>query len=364
MNTIGIDMSMDTFHAAFDDTEVRIFKNTKDGIKDFFTILKNKNCTQSDTVIGTESTGVYHLLFCTELKKKGWHIKVINPILTHKMIANTLRRIKTDRTDALAIRRAVLTGVGYLFTDTPEVLALKALVQEREALCRMRAETKQRIHAHGKRREASGIKFHDSFRGVLKLLSYEIEEIEGKMSKYVPETQMLLRTIPGVGKVSAAALVAYIGDVKRFSTPEKLTAYLGLDCRVHESGVSIKGKGYMTKRGNTYLRFVLFNAASVAKRKNPHLKAYFEKKIKEGKHYFSALCAVERKLVHLIFAVWTRGTPYQQRNWVKEKARPRLRPGYLKQLKGQEFCFVAKGKQFRPRPNVRRAKHPPAIPTK
>ena len=91
-------------------------------------------------------------------------------------------------------------------------------------------------------------------------------------------------------------------------------AFIGLDPRVHQSGTSILGKGYMTKRGNTYLRWILFNAAFIARQKNPDLKTYFEKKIKEGKHYFIASCAVERKLVHLIYAVWTRGTPYEYKN--------------------------------------------------
>ena len=169
------------------------------------------------------------------------------------------------------------------------------------------------MHAHNIRAKASGLKLHDSFSGSIKLLSYEIREIERRMSRYVPDTQKLLRTIPGIGALSAAALVAHVGDITRFESPEKLVAYIGLDSRVHQSGTSIHGKGYITKRGNKYLRFILFNAAFIARQKNPTLKSYFEKKVKEGKHYYSALCAVERKLVHLIFAVWTRGTPFEKR---------------------------------------------------
>jgi transposase len=128
--------------------------------------------------------------------------------------------------------------------------------------------------------------------------------------QYAPDTQALLRSIPGIGTTSAAALVAFVGDIHRFSSPEKLVAYIGLDCRVHESGTSIHGKGYLTKRGNKYLRHVLFNAAFIARQHNPALRRYHAKKLAEGKHYFSAMCAVERKLVHLIYAVWKRGTPY------------------------------------------------------
>ena len=113
--------------------------------------------------------------------------------------------------------------------------------------------------------------------------------------------------------MTAATLVAHVGDVRRFSSPEKLVAYIGLDCRVHQSGTSIHGKGYLSKRGNRHLRCMLFNAAFIARQKNPDLKRYFEKKLSEGLHYTKALCAVERKLVHLIYAVWTRGTPFENR---------------------------------------------------
>ena len=306
-------MSKDTFHAAFDDIRVEIFDNTVSGIKQFISVIMKEGSTRDTTVIGTESTGVYHLLLSQQLKQDNWNIKVINPIHTHRMIDSSLRRVKTDKHDALSIRRTLLTGVGYTYTDTPDILALKTLVQERESLCKMRASTKQRMHAHKIREKASLLNLHDSFSGPLKLLSYEIREIEKMMNGYLPDTQGLLRSIPGVGKVTAGTLVATIGDIHRFSNPEKLVAYVGLDPRVHQSGTSIHGKGYISKRGNRYLRYILFNAAFIAKRRNPLLKKYFEKKIGEGKHYFSALVATERKLIHLIYAVWTRGTPFEVR---------------------------------------------------
>lgn len=309
MNTIGIDVSKDTFHAAFDDVRVEVFKNTEAGILKFITRLSNP----LDTLIGCESTGVYNLLLCEILRSRGWDIKVINPMITHRMIDTSLRHVKTDKHDALAIRKTLLTGAGYTYTDTPEILALKALVQEREALCRMKAETKQRIHAHKIRSEAANLEFHDTFGGTIKLLTYEMKEIEKKLSEYVPHTQQLLRSIPGIGTVTAAALVAYIGDIKKFPSAEKLTAYIGLDPRVHQSGTSIYGKGYISKKGNRYLRYMLYNATFIARQKNTDLKRYFEKKKSEGMHYTKALCATERKLVHLIWAVWTRGTPFENR---------------------------------------------------
>jgi transposase len=313
MNAIGVDMSKDTFHACFDTDDIEIFENTKRGINKFIHHLISYNFESSETKVGVEATGAYHLLFAETLRKEGWQIIVINPLITNRLNKTSLRKVKNDRVDSRTVRQAIILGHGYRYTDTPEILRLKTLVQERMGLKRMHAECLQRRHAHSYKERAIEIPVPDCFQSVAANLRKEIKALERQMVAVLPETQTLLRSIPGIGALSAAALVAYVGDINRFDSPEKLTAYIGLDCRVHESGTSIHGKGYLTKRGNKYLRSVLFNAAFIAQRRNPELKKFFEKKIKEGKHHFVALCAVERKLVHLIFAVWTRGTPFEQR---------------------------------------------------
>lgn len=313
MQYIGIDMSKDTFHVAFDSDLVLIFKNSKEDIARFIKKMKSLGLAKGETMLGVEATGVYHLLLSEILRSSGWKIKIINPLLTHKMISSTLRRVKTDHHDALAIRKTLMAGAGYAYTDTPDILELKTLVQEREALVKVRADMKRRIHAHSFKAKAAGVVLKDNFKGVMKALTVQIKDIEKDMLTSLPEIQKLLQSIPGIGTTTSATLVACVGDIKRFSCPEKLVAYIGLDPRVHQSGTSVHGKGYISKRGSSSLRHTLFNAAFIARQKNPDLKAYFEKKVKEGKHYFSALCAVERKLVHLIWAVWTRGTPFVKR---------------------------------------------------
>lgn len=313
MNTVGIDMSKDTFHACFDIDDIEIFDNTKRGINKFIHRLESSNFESSETKIGVEATGAYHLLFAEVLRKEGWQIIVINPLITNRLNKTSLRKVKNDCVDSRTVRQAIILEHGYRYTDTPEILRLKTLVQERMGLKRMHAECLQRRHAHSYKERAIEIPVPDCFQSVAANLCKEIKALERQMIMVLPEVQTLLRSIPGIGILSAAALVAYVGDINRFNSPEKLTAYIGLDCRVHQSGTSIHGKGYITKRGNKYLRSVLFNAAFIAQRRNPELKKFFEKKIKEGKHHFVALCAVERKLIHLIFAIWTRGTPFEQR---------------------------------------------------
>lgn len=313
MQAIGVDMSKDSFHACFEAGVVEVFANTFRGIKKFIRTVERLGHERAHTRIGVEATGAYHLLFAETLRVDGWTVVVINPLLAARFGRMNLRGVKTDRVDAGTIRAAVLADHGYPYTDTPDILKLKTLVQQRMGLKRMHAECQQRHHAHTYKERASSLPIPDHFQGVQALLLKEIKTVDRQIASVASETQTLLRSIPGIGTLSAASLVAYVGDINRFSSPEKLVAYLGLDCRIRESGTSIHGKGHLTKRGNKQLRAVLFNAAFIAQRYNPDLKAFFEKKLAEGKHHFVALCAVERKLVHLVYAVWKRGTPYEKR---------------------------------------------------
>ncbi|MBI2463456.1 IS110 family transposase, partial [Candidatus Peregrinibacteria bacterium] len=140
-------------------------------------------------------------------------------------------------------------------------------------------------------------------------LDQKIKALDIILRKYHPHLQKLLKSIPGIGPQTAVTLLSEIGDIKRFQSPEKLVAYIGLDPRVHLSGTSIHGKGYITKRGNKLLRTRLYNAASVAVLHPNIFQDFFQKKRSEGKFYRVAR-AVMRKMVHVIHAVWSRGTPF------------------------------------------------------
>jgi transposase len=201
MTAIGIDMSKSTFHAAFDDSTVRIFKNSEAGIDSFVAALSAEGITSDGTAIGVEATGAYHLQFCSRFRNLGWRIVVINPLETHHVMAvASLRKLKTDRKDALRIRTMAALGHGYLYTDTDDVFGLKTLVVEREGLVAMRTQTKGRMEAHAAKQRAITKPLHDSSARILAVLRKGIYGIERQFERYDPETQTLLRSIPGVGE--------------------------------------------------------------------------------------------------------------------------------------------------------------------
>lgn len=313
MRYIGIDMSKDTFHAAFDAKHIIAFENTQEGIRYFMRTLEEKKYIKSKTRISVESTGVYHLPLAATFSRQDWSISVINPLISSRAIQHdSLRRIKTDKKDARVIQALAKQGNGYIYRDTDEIRKLQALCAQRTAIVHMRAQCKQRLHAMAVRAEAIEGGVSEPYTALIKNLTNEIRSLEKSMTKTAEETQKLLRSIPGIGITTSAMLVGYIGSIERFETTDQLAAYIGIDTRVYQSGTSIHGKGYISKRGNKPLRSILFSAAFIAQRHDPELRAYYVKKRSEGKHHFVVLCAIERRIINRIFAVWKRGTPYEK----------------------------------------------------
>lgn len=119
-----------------------------------------------------------------------------------------------------------------------------------------------------------------------------------------------ITSIPGVGMPTGAAILSEIGDISRFDSEDKLIAYAGIDATVHQSGQFQGTKMHMSMRGSPYLRLALWQAASMALQHNDELRAYYDKKIAEGKAHGTALGAVCRKLLIRIYVVLKENRPY------------------------------------------------------
>ncbi|OAB38586.1 transposase [Paenibacillus macquariensis subsp. defensor] len=123
-------------------------------------------------------------------------------------------------------------------------------------------------------------------------------------------TYHLLRTIPGVGPLTAAMLIAEIGDIKRFPSVKQLTAFAGLDSAVHESGSFKSKKNRISKRGSSYLRTALYQATVCAISTQIHgprnsiLFQFYQQKRAEGKPAKVAIVATSHKLLRIIFGMW------------------------------------------------------------
>ncbi len=100
-------------------------------------------------------------------------------------------------------------------------------------------------------------------------------------------------------------ILGEIGDIHRFSKPNQLLAFAGLDPSVNESGTFKAKHTRMSKRGSKVLRYALINAAHNVVKNNATFKAYYDKKMAEGRTHYNALGHCAGKLVRIIFKMMT-----------------------------------------------------------
>ena len=144
----------------------------------------------------------------------------------------------------------------------------------------------------------------------LALLEQQLDELDAQIETIMDRLPQYITSIPGVGSVTGAIILAEIGDVHRFAAPEKLVAYAGIDPVVYQSGQFEATNTRMSKRGSPYLRHALWQAAFAASRFDPQLRDYYQRKRAEGKAHGTALGALCRKLLHRIYIILKEERPY------------------------------------------------------
>lgn len=159
----------------------------------------------------------------------------------------------------------------------------------------------------------NSIGFHDecsdllisSYIKVIKSLEEQIESYESKISTIIKELNPSILTIPGIGELSAASILAEYGEISNFSSPAKMLAFAGLEPSINESG-TLEFNGKMVKHGSGHLRYVLMNSSLTLLKFNPTFYDFYLKKRSEGKSHRVALSHVCKKFIRLIYVLETK----------------------------------------------------------
>lgn len=283
-----------------------IINNDSESIRPFIEEAKNK---YPRLVVASEATADYHRNLAEHCLKLGIPLRLINPILTKQFTRATIRKKKTDLTDAWIIAKLALQGEGTLLSikSLDPLKSINRTAFKIQRLVTMLSAINQRFQ----RVFPEDQEMIDELAKPLPFLSATVKSLRFRVDKRADQTiKQLLVSIPGIGPTIANTLITEIGDIKRFPSGKSLVAYAGLDPKVKQSGVSLKHNTKITKRGSPYLRKSVYISAYIAKRYDPELKEYFDKKINEGKRYKEATVATARKIIYRVYAVWKRGTPY------------------------------------------------------
>ncbi len=139
----------------------------------------------------------------------------------------------------------------------------------------------------------------------IELLDSQLFETELEMANIVTCLHSVIMTIPGIGFINGGMILGKVGDIHRFSTPNKLLAFAGLDPVVYQSGNFQAKRTRMSKRGPKVLRYALMNAAHNVVKNNATFKAYYDAKRAEGRSHYNALGHCAGKLVRVIWKMLT-----------------------------------------------------------
>jgi transposase len=335
-----------------------------------------KSTDPKTTQIAIESYGSYGKLFVYNLLRKGYDIREVNPHISKKL-AGLYSEEHSDRKDAESLAKALLLIPNLpkiSITDKKQWLA--KLTRTRRKLVKDLNGYLNRLHIAltesygavykklfktlfakkalkffenyptindslsdndvkgrleeekwGLLKQAGG--WTDDFyletlrteiRGLIEIIrsinstKLAIDEKISEVADQVEEMK-ILRTFPGIGGIAGATLLSEIGDIERFGKESYLSAYCGVSPVKWQSG-SGRIRTKRRKRYSRRLKGILYFISLSQIRINPESRAYYERKIKEGKTHWQAMNALSRQLIKIIFYMLKNKVPYQRKGIV------------------------------------------------
>jgi len=257
-----------------------------------------------------EATGNYGEELAIYLYEAGHSVSIVNPARIKGFAQSELIRTKTDKMDSGVIARFCLAMRPQLWIPpSPEIRLLRALVRRADSLIDMLTQEKNRFGTA-----------HESVIPLIQehmdYLNKEIKKVRDQIADLIDQNpdlrkkKELLASIPGVGKATIAVILAELDHLEKFNHVRELVAFIGLAPKETLSGSSIKGKPRLCKVGHARFRKALYMPALVSIQCNPVMMAFYKRLKEKGKNGKVIVCAIMRKLVHVIFGILKSGKKF------------------------------------------------------
>jgi transposase len=310
---LGIDVSkesLDVVLVVSDSRAYHNFANSEVGFSRLAHWLVSQRAGQVHACL--EATGQYGEGVAEYLYHLGHAVSVVNPARIKRYGDSKLHRNKTDKADAALIAEFCCKEHPVLWTPLPPYLKqLRSLVRRLADL--------QTNYQQERNRLQSGIQdpwviadleghlqeIQQRMRGAKEAIAQVIEATPELKQKYD-----LLLTISGIGAVTAARLLAEIGDISDFENAPQLAAYAGLNPKGFRSGSSVFKKTRISKAGRAFLRYTLYMPAIVARTHNPIIRTFCDRLARKNLPKMAIIAAAMRKLLHLVFGVLKHNKPF------------------------------------------------------
>jgi len=321
---LGIDISKDTLdlslihkssYGTFKDKKVA---NNFNGFESLYSWLLNEKVDLKECLTCMEHTGTYGLLLFAWLSQKDMDYCVESGLKIKRSMG--MARGKNDRIDARRIADYAYTHIEKLkLFELPSTLMIKIKqsLAYREQMVKIRTSLKNSLKSHKEYQKVSGlIKISNQISQQIREKEKQIKEIEKQLiglintDEKVKKNFEMSQSVKGIGFVIGAFMLVTTNNFTSFENGRKYACYAGIAPFEFTSGTSIKGKTKVSNLGNKKIKSLLSNGSNSACRHDPELKAYYKRKLKEGKDHKLIINAISCKLVNRVFAVIKRQTPY------------------------------------------------------
>lgn len=306
---IGIDVSKATLEVAVrPTTDQWQVDRTPAGLQ---SLVERASALKPDRIV-LEATGGYEVVVAAALASSQLPVVIVNPRQVRDFARATGQLAKTDRIDAQVLAHfaeAIRPETRPLPDATTR--ALSALMTRRRQLQEMLTAEQNRLLAAAVQDAPEPLR--DQIGDHIDWLRHQIQELDDDLTRQVRssplwrEREQLLRSIPGIGPIVSATLLSHLPELGQLDR-KAIAKLVGVAPLNHDSG-TVRGKRKIWG-GRALVRAVLYMAALVATRHNPHIRAFYQRLLAAGKPKKLALVACMRKLLLLCNAILRSQTPW------------------------------------------------------
>lgn len=322
---VGIDVSKRSLDlAVVQNGQVMLQDKIENGpkaIRSFLSgLIKERGISSGQMLVCLEHTGIYNAHVLEVFWKKG--IKIcLEPAVKIKGTLGIVRG-KTDKIDAQRIAIYAFKNACELAFWQPDRLViqkLKAMLSLRNRMVRTKNQLLVPLQESTGFLDKSIIKeLSKAGRRAIESIKKEIDQVDKQIKLLIQQDQSVstqvdqITSVPGIGPVTALNMIITTGEFNRIKDPKKFACYAGVAPFEHSSGSSIRGKTRVSPKANMAMKTLLHLAAMSAITSSSELKAFYTRKVAEGKNKMSVLNAVRNKLISRAFACVNQGRTYQK----------------------------------------------------
>lgn len=320
---IGIDISKDTIDVAWLHEKSpgkfleKQFRNDLRGFEAMLDWLNKQKVSLPESIFCMEHTGTYGLMLFVWLGQKGMDF-CVEPGMQIKRSLGVVRG-KNDRVDARRIASYALAHEPdlKLFTIPAEnLIQVKQLLTYRDQLVKTKTSFMNSLKSHQQYHQVTRLDFVvNDIEQQVQQLSQRIDLLEKQIVQIIKSDQHLKKnyelatSVIGIGPIITAFMLVTTQNFSSFENGRKYACYVGIAPFEQSSG-TYKGKAHVSHLANKKMKALFSNGANSARRCDPELRAYYERKEKEGKAHKTIINAISCKLVNRVFAVINRQDPY------------------------------------------------------